>query len=360
MLIMFSISAIAAIGDSALFSSVSPLKHKTNITKAGLSSNAHSDWFQLLSANILKNIRHHQYSLNTKRNQPVRCQFSNPELMALLSAWQTDEAAPIDTVPKRKVRQSDYPDDTRPEDYPFDLEDPENLKPESYDYDEKSGLYRIGSKLGDSYLSAPYLMTPQEYIRWTERQSIDKYFRMRNDSLFVRKGKEKFDFTNMHFDLGPAEKIFGPGGVQLKTQGSAELKLGYTYTFTDNPSVSERNRKTTSFDFDEKVNLSMNAKIGDKMDFNLKYNTEATFDFDSKNLKLKYEGKEDEIVKLIEAGNITFPSNNTLVQGSHSLFGVRTDLQFGKLNLQMAVSQKKSKSKSVSSNGGAQMTNYEL
>ena len=358
---MFSISAIAAIGDSALFSSVSPVKQKSPVGTVGIAAKNHSDWFNLLTSNILKNNRTTHISLSINEREPAASQpFTNTELLALLSTWQTSEAAPIDTVPKRKVRQSDYPDDTRPEDYPFDLEDPENLKPESYDYDEKSGLYRIGSKLGDNYLSAPYLMTPQEYIRWTERQSIDKYFRMRNDSLFVRKGKEKFDFTNMHFDLGPAEKIFGPGGVQLKTQGSAELKLGYTYTFTDNPSVSERNRKTTSFDFDEKVNLSMNAKIGDKMDFNLKYNTEATFDFDSKNLKLKYEGKEDEIVKLIEAGNITFPSNNSLVQGSNSLFGVRTDLQFGKLNLQMAVSQKKSKSKSVSSNGGAQMTNFEL
>ena len=267
---------------------------------------------------------------------------------------------PVDTVPKVKVRKSDYSRDDRPENYSFDLDDPENLNPEAGDYDEKIGYYRVGSKLGDNFLSAPYLMTPQEYIRWTQRQTMDKYFRDRNDSLFVRKGKEKFDFTNMHFDLGPAEKIFGPGGVQLKTQGSAELKIGYNYKFTDNPSLSERNRKTTSFDFDEKVNLSMNAKIGDKMGFNLNYNTDATFDFDSKNLKLKYEGKEDEIVKLIEAGNITFPSNNSLVQGSASLFGIRTDLQFGKLNLQLALSQKKSKSKSVSSDGGTQLSAFEL
>ena len=188
----------------------------------------------------------------------VDADFTIPSLPLVASAVaDVSEEAPVDTVPKRKVRRSDYPDDERPEEYSFDLQDPENLKPEAGEYDEKHSLYRVGS---------------------------------RNDSLFVRNGKEKFDFTNMHFDLGPAEKIFGPGGVQLKTQGSAELKIGYNYKFTDNPSLSERNRKTTSFDFDEKVNLSMNAKIGDKMDFNLRYNTDATFDFDSKNLKLKYEG----------------------------------------------------------------------
>ncbi len=269
-------------------------------------------------------------------------------------------SVPVDTVPKVRVKKTDYVGDERPQEYSMDLADPENLKPDTGEYDEKSGYYKVGTKLGDSYLSAPYLMTPQEYGEWTERQQFNKYFKERNDSLFVRKGKEKFDFTNMKFDLGPAEKIFGPGGVQIKTQGSAELKTGYNYKFTDNPSLSERNRKQTSFDFDEKINLSMNAKIGDKMDFNLNYNTEATFDFDSKNLKLQYEGKEDEIVKLIEAGNITFPSNNSLVQGASTLFGIRTDLQFGRLNLQTVVSQKKSQSQSVSSKGGTQLTPFDL
>lgn len=269
-------------------------------------------------------------------------------------------AVPADTVPKRQVRKTDYPRDERPENYAFDLKDPENLQTEAGDYDDRSGYYKVGAKLGDSYLSAPYLMTPQEYVEWTERQQFDRYFKERNDSLFARKGKDKFDFSNMKFDLGPAEKIFGPGGVQIKTQGSAQLKIGYNYKFTDNPSLSERNRKTTSFDFDETINLSMNAKIGDKMDFNLNYNTEAAFDFDSKNLKLQYEGKEDEIVKLIEAGNITFPSNNSLVQGASTLFGIRTDLQFGRLNLQTVISQKKSKSQSVSSKGGAQLTPFDI
>jgi len=260
----------------------------------------------------------------------------------------------------RRVKKTDYSTGEHPDNYAFDLQDPENLKHDIGEYDEKSGLYRVGTKLGDNFLSTPWLMTPEEFLQYREADTRHQYFRTRNDSLFVRKGKDKFDFTNMHFDLGPAEKIFGPGGVQIKTQGSAELKFGYNYKFTDNPSLSERNRKTTSFDFDEKINLSVNAKVGDKMNFNLNYNTDATFDFDAKNLKLAYGGKEDEIVKLIEAGNISFPSNNSLVTGASSLFGIRTDLQFGKLNLQTVVSQKKSKSTSVSSKGGVQLSPFEI
>ena len=62
----------------------------------------------------------------------------------------------------------------------------------------------------------------------------------------------------------------------------------------------------------------------------------------------------------MEAGNVTFPSNNSLVKGASSLFGVRTDLQFGRLKLQTVLSQKKSSTKSVSSRGGTQTTAFEL
>lgn len=275
-------------------------------------------------------------------------------------AKATNPEQPATTADTVKVRKTDYTQGEHPEQYGMDLENPENLKQDTCEYVEKTGMFRVGTKLGDKFLTAPTLMTPAEYLKWSERSIMDKYFKVRNDSLIKTKGKGKFDFTDMKFDLGPAEKIFGPGGVQIKTQGSAELKMGFTYKFIDNPSLSEHNRKQTTFDFDEKINLSVNAKVGDKMDFNINYNTEATFDFDSKNLKLAYEGKEDEIVKLLEAGNVTFPTNSSLIRGSSSLFGFRTDLQFGKLNLQAVVSQKKSQSKTVSSKGGNQLSTFEI
>ena len=240
-----------------------------------------------------------------------------------------------------------------------DLQDAENAKTEAV-YDERTGGYLLGTKIGDSYLNAPFLMNKDEYERWSLRRSMSAYFNRKNQDAFEEAGKKKFDFTDMKFDLGPAEKIFGPGGVQVKVQGSAELKIGVNMKNIDNPSLPIRNRKTMGFDFDEKVDVNLQGKIGDKMDMALNYNTEASFDYDMKNLKLKYEGKEDEIIKLVEAGNISFPSNNSLVTGANSLFGLRTDMQFGKLKLQMAVSQKKSVSKSVSSSGGNQLTSFEI
>ncbi len=294
---------------------------------------------------------------------------------------QTTNEAPADTTTKRKPRYSvKRTTATEARDISnksTDLRDPSNLQTQ-VEYNEKDNTYSVGTILQQQQandktttaqttlsnipgrLGAPMLLSQQEYAKWTQRQSLKKYFRERNAEAFSSGGKEKFDFTDMHFDLGPAEKIFGPGGVQIKTQGSAELKMGMNTKKVDNPSLAQNRRKTVGFDFDEKINLSMSGSVGDKINLRLNYNTDASFDFDAQSMKLKYDGKEDEIIKLVEAGNVSMPSNNSLIPGMSSLFGLRTDLQFGRLKLQTVVSQKRSNSRSVSSKGGASTQNFEF
>ena len=242
---------------------------------------------------------------------------------------------------------------------PADLRDPENIKTE-VEYNEESNLYIIGTKAGENYIDVPLYLTPEEYAEWSMKKSLQDFYRAKTAELFATEGKEKFNFADMKFDIGPAEKIFGPGGVQIKTQGSAELSIGGNMQNLQNPSLPARSRKTFSFDFDEKININVNGKVGDKVDMNLNYNTDATFDFDTQKIKLKYEGKEDEIIQLLEAGNVSMPTNSSLIRGATSLFGIRADLQFGKLKLQTVVSQQESESKTVTSKGGAQTTEYEL
>ncbi len=275
-----------------------------------------------------------------------------------------------------------------------DLRTPDNLRTE-VEYDEQTGTYIVGTRLGNrgggatqgaagsgswllgnksvlstspfgggtgqgGFIGTPMLLSQEQYNAWSQRQSMRAYYRQKNRESFESQGKSKFDFTDMNFDLGPAEKIFGPGGVSIKTSGSADLKMGVNIKRQDNPSLAQNRRKTVGFDFDEKINLSMTGKVGDKINMNINYNTEASFNFDAQSMRLKYDGKEDEIVKLIEAGNVSMPSNSALIPGVSSLFGLRTDLQFGRLKLQTVVSQKKSASKSVSAKGGSQTNNFEI
>lgn len=240
-----------------------------------------------------------------------------------------------------------------------DLKDPDNLVTGLF-YDEATGLYKYGTKVGNHFVYSPIYMGTDEVMREGIRRSMLDYFRNRNKEEYRSQGKNKFDFTDMQFSLGPAEKIFGPGGVRVRTQGSAELKLGANHRWTDNPALSERNRSVFGFDFNEKVNLSLNGKVGDKVNMDFNYNSEATFNFDAQNLKLRYEGKEDEIVKLIEAGNVSMPTQSSLIRGGQSLFGLRTDMQFGRLKLQTMIAQKKTAAQTVNSRGGVQLTDFEF
>lgn len=240
-----------------------------------------------------------------------------------------------------------------------DLKDPDNLVTGLF-YDEATGLYKYGTKVGNYFVYSPIYMGTDEVMREGIRRSMLDYFRNRNKEEYRSQGKNKFDFTDMQFSLGPAEKIFGPGGVRVRTQGSAELKLGANHRWTDNPALSERNRSVFGFDFNEKVNLSLNGKVGDKVNMDFNYNSEATFNFDAQNLKLRYEGKEDEIVKLIEAGNVSMPTQSSLIRGGQSLFGLRTDMQFGRLKLQTMIAQKKTAAQTVNSRGGVQLTDFEF
>lgn len=243
--------------------------------------------------------------------------------------------------------------------YPSDLRTPSNIKTE-VEYDPETGMYVVRTLLGDKELLTPFLLTSEEYDKLQIREGMRDYFRKRNSENFEQKEKEPFNLLDMNFSLGPLEKIFGPGGVRLTTQGSIQLSMGVKSNKTDNPALSLKSRRKTYFDFDQKIQATIGAQVGDRLKFNMTYNTDATFDFDSKNLKLAYEGKEDDIVKLIEAGNVSMTTGSSLIRGSTALFGVKAKLQFGKLTLTGLVSQQNSESKTVNTQGGVQKNEFSI
>ena len=242
--------------------------------------------------------------------------------------------------------------------YPVDLQTPDNVRTE-IEFDYETRTYILRTKIGDMEVGAPYVMSEEEYREYTLRQDMDNYWRARNAEA-AQNYEDKFNITDMKFSLGPADKLFGPGGVQIRTQGSAEITFGIKHNNIQNYLLSERLRKTTMFDFDTKIQMSMNASVGEKIKFNMNYDTQSTFDFDRQNLKLAYEGKEDEWLRRIEAGNVSMNVNSALIPGSTSLFGIKTDMQFGKLKVSAVVSQQQSSSQNVNTNGGVRTIDFEV
>lgn len=244
--------------------------------------------------------------------------------------------------------------------YANDLSTPSNLT-NSVEYDPLTGNYVIRYKLGDTNLTTPFMLSKKEYEQWMLRRTMQQYWVKRNAELAQeQKDKQPFNILDMNFALGPLEKIFGPGGVSLKTTGSVQLNIGVKSNKTDNPALSLQSRRKTYFDFDQKIQAAIQASVGNRLSFNMTYNTDATFDFDSKNLKLGYEGEEDDIVKLIEAGNVSMTTGSSLIRGAQSLFGIKTKLQFGKLTVTGLISQQNSESKSVNTKGGVQTAKFSI
>ena len=243
--------------------------------------------------------------------------------------------------------------------YAIDLRNPSNIKTEPI-YDPETSMYVLHTKVGNMDIVTPYMMTAEEYNDRISRNEMFQYFNQRNSETFANKDKEAFNILDMNFALGPLEKVFGPGGVRLTTQGSIQLSMGIKSNKTDNPSLSLKSRRKTFFNFDQKIQATIGASVGDKLKFDMTYNTDATFDYDSKNLKLNYEGKEDEIIKNIEAGNVSMTTGSSLIRGGTSLFGMKAKLQFGKLTLTGLISQQNSESKTVNTQGGVQTTPFEI
>lgn len=240
---------------------------------------------------------------------------------------------------------------------PTDLKTPSNITTTA-EFDPETGHYVVRTKVGDNDIVTPFLLSPDEYNDIALRQSMQEYYRQKNTETIEKKKNQPFNFLDMQFGLGPLESVFGPGGVQLKTTGSLNINMGVKSNKTDNPALSVAARRKTYFDFDQKIQATIAASVGDKMKFNMSYNTDATFDFDNKNLKLAYEGKEDEIIKNLEAGNVSMTTGSSLIRGSAALFGIKTKLQFGKLTATALISQQNSQTQTVNTKGGAQTTSF--
>lgn len=243
---------------------------------------------------------------------------------------------------------------------PLHLANPTNFTTQ-IEYDEKNNEYILIKRVGDLVIERRVLSFA-DYQNYDMDKMISEYWRNRSST-----SKQSASSEGVLNNLIPQlrvnselfETIFGGQTIDIRPAGSAELKFALVNNKRQDLSIQEDQRSVTRFDFEENIQLNVTAKIGEAISFGLNYNTGATFSFENE-LKLKYEGKEDNIIQSIEAGNISFPLPTTLIQGSQTLFGVKTKLKFGKLLVDAVFSEQKSQSSSVTVEGGAQLRDFDF
>lgn len=244
-------------------------------------------------------------------------------------------------------------DDGKPDG--MDLNDPGNIR-KTVEYDEKENKYYFIQKVGDEYVRTPTYMTQEEYQKYRAEQDENNYWRKRMDALTMFNKKPELPVM---YKEGLFDRIFGGTGIQVRPQGNVDVTLGGNWQNIKNPALTQRQQKYGVFNFDLQMNINLLATIGDKLKLNISNNTKATFDFQNMQ-RVEYTGKEDEIIKKIEAGNTSFPLKSTLLSGRQSLFGIKTQLQFGRLWVTTVLSQQKSKQNSLTLQGGAQTQQFTI
>ena len=225
-------------------------------------------------------------------------------------------------------------------------------------YDLATNRYLIQNKIGGLDAGQASVLDFQEYQQYKMNKSIAEYW---NTKSGERQGNQTsaLGLPKLFIPGKAFDKIFGGNAVDIRPQGSAELIFGLKINRLDNPALPEEQRKTTSFDFQEKIQMNVIGKIGDKLKLTTNFNTESTFDFENQ-MKLEYTGYEDEIIKKLEVGNVSLPLNGTLITGSQSLFGFKTQLQFGRTTITGILSQQKSTTSEIEVSGGAQTSEFDV
>ena len=230
-------------------------------------------------------------------------------------------------------------------------------------FDKALNRYVIVEKIGDYYTKTPVFLTREEYAQYRLKRDMLQYFK---DKVSATNSKKK-GAAAAQKDLLPDyyvnskffESIFGGNKIEFTPTGNLSVKLGFIYQNTENPQISEENRSSLVFDFDQQINASIRAKIGERLEFTANYDTQSTFDFQNL-VKLDYTPTEDDILQGIEAGNVSMPIKNSLINGAQSLFGVKTQLKFGNTNVTAVFSQQNSESKTVVAEAGASIEEFEL
>ena len=241
------------------------------------------------------------------------------------------------------------------------LPDPNSIVAK-YEYDPVLDRYFYKEKLGEINLGLPLVLTPEEFEELVLQEEMRNYFKLKNDALSGRKaGSEDIQrdlLPDFYVNNNFFETIFGGSEINVVPQGSVEIDLGLLYTKQDNPAFSPRNRRNLSFDFDQRISLSLLGQVGERLQVTANYDTESTFDFQNQ-LKLEYTPNEDDIIQKIEVGNVNMPLSNSLIQGAQSLFGFKTQLQFGKTRITGVFSEQQSERRTVNVEGGATVEDFE-
>jgi hypothetical protein len=276
---------------------------------------------------------------------------------------------PIDTLAAKKevyeptfmkqppIRRYDF--ENNKEAY-FNSREPKNYK-NVLELDSTLKFMRNRVYVDSAIVNEPYNIDSDEYLQIRKQAIVNQIWDSLAKGYDLKKALTGNDLSKMinaatgltiPFPPNPVMNLFGKPQVSINVTGEANIRVGWRWDSQNMSTVSQFGQTQSSPVFNQDIRLVVSGGIGDKLKLSTDWNTKRSFDFDNK-FKIGYEGEDDDIIKLVEVGNVSLPTNSALISGSQSLFGVRADFQFGPLYLKTIASQKRGEKKIMDIKGGA-------
>lgn len=230
---------------------------------------------------------------------------------------------------------------------------------EKVEYDPITNQYIVTQTIGNSFFSNPKYLTLSEYLDYELEKSTYEFWEEKSSEDSGTGLNLKSFLPELPVPSEMFNRLFGGNTIDIRPEGRINMNFGGNWSSTERPDVAEDLRNNGNFDFNLDIDMNMVGQIGDKMRLDFNYNTLSNFNFESNKIKLEYAGTEDEIVQKIEAGNVSMPLPTLLIPGTQTLFGIKSELKFGRLTVTSIASQQKSENKTLVIEGGAQIQEFE-
>ncbi len=233
---------------------------------------------------------------------------------------------------------------------PFLLDNPSNYQ---MNIDVDTGrVYTIEEKMGDLNYRPKSTMTFEQFDQLHSERMYKDYWRDKSSGLDGESAVSGRRLIPPIYISPVFDRIFGGSYVDIRPNGFVTLDFGGKWQRVQNPSIPIRQQRNGGFEFDQQISMNVVGKIGEKMAITANFDNNNTFDFEN-DLKVEYTGFEEDIIQKIEIGNVSLPLQNTLITGAQNLFGVKTQLRFGRLYVTAVASTQRGTSESIVVNSGA-------
>jgi cell surface protein SprA len=223
--------------------------------------------------------------------------------------------------------------------------------------------YTLFEKLGNVNYRPVTIMNFDEFNRQQSRLMLKDYWQGRSKALDGESAVSSRNLIPKIYISPVLDRIFGGSYIELIPRGFVTLDFGAQFQKIENPNIPIRQQRNGGFEFDQQINLNVTGKVGEKLAVSTNFDNNNSFDFQN-NFKIEYTGFKEDILKKLEIGNVSLPLNNSLITGASNLFGLKAQMQFGKLFVTSIATTQRGKQSSIeiqgSTNGAAQGRPFEI